>query len=101
MTKNAIVKELYETNFVDRYVRKLYTWNWENIDDIIQDIYVMVCELPDERLMDLYENGGINKVRQFITGIIHNQLKSCNSRLYYKYILGGLEGKKNYSLEGI
>lgn len=59
-----------------------------DINDVTQEIWVIICSQPEERLQDLYEQGGINKVRQFVAGIICRQCRSVNSVVYYKYDKG-------------
>lgn len=84
-SKNTILEELYRTNFVDKYARKM-TVNKEYEDDYVSECWLAICEISEEKLQSLYEEGGINKVRQFCAGIISRTCKSQNSPAYYKLV---------------
>lgn len=84
-TKNEIIKELYKTDFIFKYTRQLLKQQ-ELLDDAVAEIWLIVAELSEERLQQLYNEGGINKVRQLVSGIISRQMNSKNSRFYYTYI---------------
>lgn len=81
MTNNQIVEELISTGFVKNYIRKRCI-GWDTQEDVEQDIYVILLEYP--LLNELYEKGGINKVRQITSGIIQRHIseKGKGNRLY-------------------
>ena len=84
--KTKILQELYDTNFVQLYVKKLLnSADIEHYEDYIQEIFLILCEYDENKLIELYTVGGINKVRQLASGIICRQIKSKTSPLYYKY----------------
>lgn len=85
-TKNEILDELYETQFVDKYCREICV-NFEDIEDAIGTVWLAVCELDEKRLQKWYDEGGINKVRAIVSGIINRQLRSTKSKFYYQYVL--------------
>lgn len=87
MTKQQIIKELYDTNFVESYTAKLLV-NRDDIplEDAISHIWLIICELDEERMSQWYEQGGINKIRQVVAGIINRQCRSTSSSLYYTYV---------------
>lgn len=84
-TKNEILNELYETDFVKKYTAKLLKQK-DFLQDAEQEIWLIICNQPSERIENLYENGGINKVRQFVSGIISRQINSTTSNFYNTYI---------------
>lgn len=84
MNKNDILVELYNTEFVDKYVRERSICK-NDIEDKINDIWVIICDIPEQRLIDFYKQGGINKIRQFVSGIISRQCCSVNSKIYQTY----------------
>lgn len=80
-SNNEIVEELINTGFVKNYVRKRCI-GWDTQEDVEQDIYVILLEYP--LLNELYEKGGINKIRQITSGIIQRHIseKGKGNRLY-------------------
>lgn len=85
--KNEILEELYETNFVDKYCRQIFK-NVQDIpiEDVCQHCWLQICEVDEEKLIEIYNKKGINGVRQFVSGIINRQTNSTRSSLYYIYI---------------
>lgn len=88
MTAADIITELYHTRFVEGYAgRFLDERDTGDRDDIVQEIYLMVCELNGDFLKATYTAGGINAIRRFVSGLICRQLLSDNSKVYRKYRL--------------
>lgn len=86
MTKNEIINELYNTDFVQKYTHQLITSSEEQfLDDITNDIWLIICEQPEERLQQMYKEGGINQVRRFASGIIHRSIVSTSSPIHKRY----------------
>lgn len=85
MTKNEIIEELYNTGFVKNYLKKRLKGE-DFIEDCENDIYVMLLEYP--RLISLYNEGGINKIRQLSSGMIirHISSKGVAERKYRRGI---------------
>ena len=86
-TKNEILYELYETGFVGAYLRKINNNRYDQweLEDIEQDLWLMICELSAEKIQSLYRQGGINKVRQYCSGVIACQILSTHSYTFYRY----------------
>lgn len=84
MTREKILLELNNTGFVERYVCQSLV-NRSYLEDKINDIWVIICEIPEDRLLNLYKEGGINKIRQFVSGIIFRQCHSKTSPMYKVY----------------
>lgn len=84
-TKEEIINELYNTQFVENYTKRLLKQQ-EFLEDAIAEVWLMIAEIPEERFQQLYEERGIDKVRQFVGGIINRQINSKNSKFYYTYI---------------
>ena len=82
----TIVQWLYDTHLVEWYVTYLLKKRLEDedVEDKIQDIYVYVIETPQEKWDDLFEQGQFS-VSGYVTGIIHQQLITDNSKIYRKY----------------
>lgn len=91
-TRNKIIQELYDTNFVQGYMRRLINSSDDAyIDDLEQELWLIILNLDYDRLIDLYTVGGkhpegnINKVRQYMAGVLYRQIKSTTSSYYMKY----------------
>ena len=82
----TIVQWLYDTHLVEWYVTYLLKKRLEDedVEDKIQDIYLYVMETPQEKWDDLFEQGQFS-VSGYVTGIIHQQLITDNSKIYRKY----------------
>ena len=71
------------------YTRKLANSNdWPIIEDITQEIWVQICEVPDEKWQKLLSQGtksdSFKAVRGYISGLIYRNVKSVNSKVYNK-----------------
>ena len=86
MNKQKILNELVSTKFVESFCKKKLVNREVELDEAIQHIYLIICELDEEKLIEWYNEGGINKIRQIASGIIHRQLVSKNSPFYNLYI---------------
>ena len=89
MEKNEIIQYIHDLNFVDSYVRKLAnSTHWPQIEDCIQEIYLQLLEVPQDKWDNLLSQGtktdSFKAVRGYISGVIYRNIKSLNSRLYYK-----------------
>ena len=82
----TIIQWLYDTHLVEWYVTYLLKKRLEDedVEDKIQDIYVYVMETPQEKWDDLFEQGQFS-VSGYVTGIVHQQLITDNSKIYRKY----------------
>ena len=84
-TPESVKRELYESNFIPNYLRQLsHPTDEQFLSDLEQDIWVIVCSLSDEKLINIY-NGNLNNLRRYVAGIIHRQLKSTSSSYYRTY----------------
>lgn len=85
-TREAILVELYNTRFVENYARSFCgAVDMQHFDDIVQELYSIICEIPEDRLTKIYAKGGINSVRRYVSGIITRQLRSTSSTIFKKY----------------
>ena len=84
--RQRILVELYDTKFIDNFTKTFCKANdIENLQDEIQEIYLIACEIPEERLFKMYDEDGINGVRRFLAGVIHRQMNSTTSMIHSKY----------------
>jgi hypothetical protein len=76
-----ILDELERDNIVrDMCVNMRVAQN--DIDDLIQEIYVILLEYDRDRLIEIYNR---KQLRYFLVGIVKRQYRSCNSPYYKKY----------------
>lgn len=84
--KTQILQELYNTQFVENYLKTFVRSNdIDFVQDEIQDIYLIVGEMDEERLKGFYDKGGINAVRRFVAGVIYRQMNSKTSKIHSLY----------------
>lgn len=84
--KEDIIQWIYDTHIVEWYTTLLLHKGLDDEDtaDKVQEIYLMLCEIPDEKWKDLYKQGRVS-VGAYVTGVIHQQIVSKNSLIFYKY----------------
>ena len=86
--RDTILQWLYDTHLVEWYVtyllqRKLSS---HDVEDKIQEIYLMLAEITQEKWTELY-NQGIPSVSAYAAGLIHSQIVSSSSKIYKTYNL--------------
>lgn len=99
MTREEILNYIIETKLVENYTKKLANSDdWEQIEDITQEIYLQICEIPENKIIELYSQGTekdpFKSVRGYVTGLIYRNIKSKNSKVWTKL-------KKHYTREFI
>ena len=84
--KDDIIQWIYDIHIVEWYTTYLLKKSMEDEDvqDKIQEIYLMICEVPQKRWNELYSQGRF-AISGYVTGIIHQQLISKTSKIYKKY----------------
>lgn len=88
MKRDEILQYIYDLQFVPNYVRKLANGDdWEIINDEIQDIWLQLCEVKEEKWQNLLNQGTKNDsfkaVRGYVSGLVYRNVKSKNSKVYY------------------
>ena len=77
---------LTKTHLIEWYVTYLLKRDIDSCDvkDKIQDIYLEICSVPQEKWDDLYEQG-VYSISAYVSGLIHRQIVSDTSKVYLKY----------------
>ena len=89
MNREDTLIYIHSLQFVENYVKKLmYKEDDYLYDDYVSECYLQICELSEEKIKDLWTQGTKNDnakaLRGFISGLIYRNVKSTNSRAYYK-----------------
>ena len=89
MDRDDLLIYLKNLGLVENYTRKLALSNdWEQIDDEIGEIWLQICEIPQEKwdklLLQGTQSDRFKAVRGFVAGLIHRNIRSTNSKLYYR-----------------
>ena len=81
--KNKIITKIYNEGLVQTLVSK-YADNLlpQDLEDIIQDIFVYICEFSEEKIERLFDDNILNF---YVVKIIKNQMKSKTSAVYTNY----------------
>lgn len=83
--RDDVIKWIYDSHVVEWYSTFLLRKHIdEDLADKIQEIYMMICEIPQEKWDYLYAQGQY-AISAYVTGIVHQQLWSTTSEIYYKY----------------
>lgn len=85
-SRNSILTWIYQTHIVEWYSTYILQKPYENdlVQDLIGELYLIICEINDEKWNDLYQQGKF-AISGYVTGIIKQQLYSDSSKIYYKY----------------
>ena len=85
-SERQVLDEIYRDHTVERYVSKMASMSdLEFYDDIVGELYLMLCELPAKTVEDIYNGCGKKCFQRYVYCIIEKQVKSANSIIYRKY----------------
>lgn len=84
--RDDVVEWIYATHIVEWYTTYLLKKSMDDevVADEIQELFLMVCEVPAEKWKELFAQGQ-HAVSAYVTGLIHQQVVSKNSKIYKKY----------------
>ena len=81
-THNQIIEEIYNEKIIERclakYSKRMNGYN----EDVVQDIYMMILEMPEDKLLKLYND---NELTYYILTICRNQCTNIYSKSNKKY----------------
>ena len=87
--RETIVQWLYDIHVVEWYATYITHQRLEDNEDLrdkVQEIYLIICEITQEKWDELYAQG-YYCISAYVTGIVHQQLISDSSSCYRKYNL--------------
>lgn len=81
--RETIINWLYKSNLLNWYVTYILEKpiDDEYVQDCIGELWLIICEVKQEKWNELYEQGKM-AVSAYVTGIIQQQLVSTNSKIY-------------------
>ena len=84
--RQTILEWIYKTNIVPWYATYILQKPYEDdlVQDLIGELYLIICEIKQEKWDKLYEQGKF-AISGYVTGIIKQQLYSDSSAIYYKF----------------
>lgn len=85
MTYEQIIEQVVASGIVPRYVQH-YRYTATYRDDITAELYLLICSLPKRRLVDIQRRKGMEGVYAYLSGLLTHQLRSTNSKIYWRYI---------------
>ena len=81
-THNQIIEEIYKQKIIERCLAKYSKRMNGYIEDVAQDIYMMILEMPEDKLLKLYND---NELTYYILSICRNQCTNIYSKSNKKY----------------
>lgn len=84
--RDTIVQWICDIKIVEWYTTYLLKkpLTDDEVADKVQEIFLMVCEIPQKKWDELYQQGKYS-VSAYVTGIIHQQIVSVNSKVWKYY----------------
>jgi len=83
MTKNEIINEIVKNKTIEKVASEHYTYiGGTNLDDFIQEVLLILCEMSTNKITKLYEDG---QLIFYLISIVHNQAKNYKSTFNKKY----------------
>lgn len=77
---------MYRDHSVERYVMKLANeMDLQLFDDIVGELYLMLCELDSKVVEEIYNGCGKTCFRRYVFCIVKRQVHSKNSKIYWQY----------------
>ena len=80
MDRNKIITELYNSADINNAIGKMNPVELQ--DDLKQEVFMVLCEMEDEKLFTMYNEGYL---KYFIVRTILNMAKSDRSNFYKKF----------------
>lgn len=80
--RNRIIEDIYNEKIIERCTAKYSKKMKGNIEDVVQDIYMMIMEMDEEKLLNLYNK---NELTYYVLTICRNQCTNKYSKSNKKY----------------
>ena len=83
--RDEVINCIVQSNYVEWFVTYYRKSPIEKVEDIVQDIYLMLLELPQEEYDELWVQGEYTAILGYVGGMLKNQCRSKDSALVRKY----------------
>lgn len=86
MTRDDIIKELIDKEFIEKLCTTFSSMLGENKDDFYGELWLIILEIPEEKLIKLYEE---KSLYFYLLSVARNQVvndRSTFNRMYNKKI---------------
>lgn len=84
MNKNEIIEELYKSGWIEATVKRCNTKYYYDIDDAMGWICLEICNC--RQIEELFNNGGMNRVKKYLSTLIYRLLSFENTEVYIQEI---------------
>lgn len=82
ITKDQVIKYIADNRIVEEIVHNVGGNSDEDLNDLIQDIYLELYNKDESLLINLYNK---NNIKFYLSRIVTNNIYSNNSRFFYRY----------------
>jgi hypothetical protein len=80
LERNKIIEEFYNSKEVNEAISKMHPVELQ--DDLKAELFLILCELDEQKLLDLYEK---KQLRFYLVRILLNLVQSTDKKFYQKY----------------
>jgi hypothetical protein len=80
VNKNQIIQDLYLSEDIRNAISKMQPYELQ--EDLLQEVFLVLCEINEEKIIDMYQNGYL---KYFTVRTILNMAKSNRSEFYMKF----------------
>lgn len=94
ISREKILIDLYNSHIVEKLTDRFWSYTAENRDDFIQMIYLQVCEIPEDRLIRLYNDHSLDF---YIISIVKNQAQCDYNKFRKLYHDDRIQLVENYN----
>ena len=82
LTRKRILDWMATTGYIENFTRsKIHALDRDYTEDYISDIWLQICEIPEEKLVEIYRSGK-GRFTNYLKGLIMNNIRSVESNLY-------------------
>ena len=81
-TKNEIIELIAKDRILEDIIINITGEIGADEQDLVQDLYLDLLSKPSQKLVDMEQRG---ELRWFLTRMVLNNIRSSNSRFFYKY----------------
>lgn len=85
--RNEVLDEVYRSDIIQKMANKYAATIQNNMDDFISHCALLLCELPEEKLMKLYNKG---ELYFYVVKVCSNQAWNLSST-FHKQITNNLK----------